>query len=86
MTILRLLECVEFHSKIINELNNDENECQKKLSSELRCNVENLKKIYNICCSSIVNEKINNNLSQDDLKSYNAFSYTLENLFEQLLN
>lgn len=84
-TILKILESVQLHSKIIEHLNSINEEEITDLAVDLRENIENLKRVYDLYASNMIAEKIKNNLSADEIKTYNMFSGTLERLFEDIL-
>lgn len=85
-TLLRILECLQFHSKAINALNKSNNEIARDLAMDLKDNVTNLKRLYEVYLANIVTNKLNGNLNSEDLKSHELFTTTINELFKQLLS
>ena len=85
LTTLKILEVIQFYSKLIDELKLSNESEALKLIDGLKNNVENIRKVYNIYSGNIFSEIMSNNISVDDLKTYKMFSTTLENLFKDLL-
>lgn len=85
LTTLKILEVTQFYSKLIDELKLSNESEVLELIDELKNNIKNINKVYNIYSSNIFSEIMGNNISPDDLKTYKSFSTTLENLFKDLL-
>lgn len=84
LTALNISECLNFYDKVIESLETLNDDAMYDLVADLKENIKNLQKVYNIYTANILADNVNN-LSDKDLQTYKLLSQSIDSMFNKLL-
>lgn len=84
LTALNISECLNFYDKVIESLEKLNDDAMYDLVADLKENIKNLQKVYNIYTANILADNVNN-LSDKDLQTYKLLSQSIDSMFNKLL-
>lgn len=84
LTTLTISECLNFYDKVIESLEKLNDDAMYDLVADLKENIKNLQKVYNIYTANILADNVNN-LSDKDLQTYKLLSQSIDSMFNKLL-
>lgn len=84
LTTLNISECLHFYDNVIESLEKLNDDAMYDLVADLKDNIKNLQKVYNIYTANILANNVNN-LSDKDLQTYKLLSQSIDSMFNKLL-
>lgn len=84
LTALNISECLNFYDKVIESLETLNDDAMYDLVADLKENIRNLQKVYNIYTANILAGNVNN-LNDKDLQTYKLLSQSIDSMFNKLL-
>ena len=84
LTTLNISECLHFYDNVIESLEKLNDDAMYDLVADLKENIKNLQKVYNIYTANILADNVNN-LSDKDLQTCKLLSHSIDSMFNKLL-
>lgn len=84
LTTLNISECLHFYDNVIESLEKLNDDAMYDLVADLKENIKNLQKVYNIYTANILADNVNN-FSDKDLQTCKLLSHSIDSMFNKLL-